>query len=155
VVIIDTDVLLLAYAFPRDVRQEANFSFLRKVKSDFPATTIYNLMELLGQLSFNVSAERLAQWKSWLVDAHQLAIIWPVNPDQATDALSFRQEIYDRPLARMQTSRIAFMDALIVDLAERTPAVERLVTWNARHFQGKTRLEVLTPEAYLERIPRV
>jgi predicted nucleic acid-binding protein len=151
VVIVDTDVLLLAYAFPRDERQQANRAFLERVRSDYPATTIYNLMELLGQLSFNITAERLSQWKSWLVDAHQLAIIWPVNPDETNDASSFRQEIYDRPLARMQANRTAFMDALIVGLAERTPTVERLVTWNARHFQSKTWLEVLTPEAYLEK----
>jgi hypothetical protein len=78
VVIVDTDVLLLAYAFPRDERQQANRAFLERVRSDYPATTIYNL-------------------------------------------------------------------------AERTPTVERLVTWNARHFQSKTWLEVLTPEAYLEK----
>jgi hypothetical protein len=54
-------------------------AYLQKIKSNSASTTIYNLMELLGQLSFNVSAERLSQWKSWLVDAYQLTLIWPVK----------------------------------------------------------------------------
>ena len=29
--------------------------------------------------------------------------------------------------------RMAFMDALVLSLAERTPGVEQFVTWNARH----------------------
>jgi hypothetical protein len=42
------------------------------------------------------------------------------------------------------------LDAFVVDSAERTQDVGCFVTWNARHFQGKTRLKVLTPEEYLD-----
>jgi hypothetical protein len=80
VVIIDTDVFVLAFAFQKDNRQKVNPSFFSKVRSDQPAITIYNLMEILGQLSCNFSAGRLSAWQSWLVDAYQLTIIWPVNP---------------------------------------------------------------------------
>ena len=151
-VILDTDVLLLAHSFSRDTRQPVNSAFLDKVRTAAPATTIYNVMELLGQLSFNVSPDRLSEWKSWLVDAYDLAIVWPFNPDDMISTFSYRQEIYDQPLARMQASRIAFMDGLILGLAERTPGVDRLVTWNARHFHGKTWLEILTPEMCLEQV---
>jgi hypothetical protein len=41
---------------------------------------------------------------------------------------------------------MAFMDALVLSLAERTPGVEQFVTWNARHSKS-TRL-ALTPEEY-------
>jgi len=30
-----------------------------------------------------------------------------------------------------------------------TPRCETLVTWNVRHFQGRTRLKVVTPQQYL------
>lgn len=52
----------------------------------------------------------------------------------------------------MRTHRMSFMDALVLNLAERTPGVEQLVTWNARHFKGKSTLEALTPEEYLARV---
>jgi hypothetical protein len=38
---------------------------------------------------------------------------------------------------------------MILSLVERTPNVEYFVTWNAKHFKGKTNLTVLTPEEYL------
>ncbi len=148
-VIIDTDVLLLAFAFHRDVRQTQNNAFLNSIQQTNAAITIYNLMELLGQLSYNLSAERLLTWKSWLVDAYQLTIIWPVDPDDPVNAISFRNEVYERPIERMINHRAAFMDALILNLAERTPDVEYLITWNARHFKDKSSLLVLTPQEYL------
>jgi hypothetical protein len=107
-------------------------------------------MEILGQLSFNLSAERLSAWQSWLVDVYGLTIIWPVDPQDTTASFSFRAEIFERPFERMLTHRAAFMDALILGLAERAPEVEAFVTWNARHFKGKSALKVLTPQEYLE-----
>ena len=53
-VVIDTDVLLLELAYPRDKRFAANAAFFTRAAKADPAITIYNLMELLGQLSFNL-----------------------------------------------------------------------------------------------------
>ena len=105
-------------------------------------------MEILGQLSFNLSPKRLETWQSWLVNAYQLTVLWPVNPDETASSFSFREEIFERSFARIQAHRMSFLDALILNLAERIADVEKFVTWNARHFQGKTTLEVLTPAEY-------
>ena len=152
-VVIDTDVLLLAFAFQNDKRQAINAAFLDQVQEADPAITIYNLMELLGQLSFNLSPAKLEAWQSWLIEAYQLAVIWPVELDkQTTTAVFFRGEIVERPFAKMSAKRMAFMDSLVLNLAERTPDVEHFVTWNARHFKDKSSLPVLTPEEYLKQI---
>jgi hypothetical protein len=150
VVVIDTDVLLLTFAFQADKRQAANSAFLDQVRTAEPAITIYNLMELLGQLSFNLAPTRLDRWQSWLIDAYQLAIIWPVEPETSSAALFFRAEIHERPFAKMRAQRMAFMDSLVLGLAERTPGVKQVVNWNARHFQGKSTLSILTPDEYLK-----
>jgi len=150
-VVIDSDVLLLAFAFANDSKQEVNRAFLEAVQTAQPATTIYNVMEVLGQLSFNLSPERLDQWQSWLVDAYQLTIIWMVDDGLKMGKESFREELYERPYEKMRSVRMPFMDALIISLVERAPDVECFVTWNARHFKGKTSLKVLTPEEYLAR----
>ena len=146
---IDTDVLLLSFAFQSDKRQAVNTAFLDQVRRAEPALTVYNLMELLGQLSFNLSPAKLDRWQSWLIDAYQLAVIWPADLEASSAALFFRAEIHERPFAKMRTQRMAFMDSLVLGLAERTPGVKHVVTWNARHFQGKSTLSVLTPEEYL------
>ena len=152
-VVIDTDVLLLAFAFQSDPRQATNAAFLNQVQNAEPAITVYNLMEILGQLSFNLSPAKLANWQSWLIDAYQLTVIWPVGPEEQTPAaVFFRAEIVDRPFAKMRAQRMAFMDALVLNLAERTPNVQHFVTWNARHFKGKSPLTVLTPEDYLRQV---
>lgn len=150
-VIVDTDIFLLAMAFQRDPRYAVNAVFLDRAQEANPAITIYNLMEILGQLSFNLSPAQLDAWSSWLVEAYQLTVIWPVNPDGQASC-DFQAEIFERPFARMRAHRMAFMDALILSLAERTPDVECFVTWNARHFKGKSSLVVLTPEEYLNQV---
>jgi hypothetical protein len=150
-VVIDSDVLLLAFAFSHDSKQALNRAFLEAVQTAQPATTIYNVMEVLGQLSFNLSPERLDQWQSWLVDAYQLTIIWMADDGLKMGKESFREELYERPYEKMRSVRMPFMDALIISLVERAPDVECFVTWNARHFKGKTDLTVLTPEEYLAR----
>ncbi len=54
-VVIDTDVVLLAFAFQNDPRQAANTAFLDRVQTAEPAITVYNLMEILGQLRSSLS----------------------------------------------------------------------------------------------------
>jgi hypothetical protein len=148
-VIIDTDVLLLAFAFQRDQRQAVNEAFLEQVQADSPAITIYNLMELLGKLSFNLSPERLDAWPSWLVDAYQLTLVWPFMPGETVGFAAFRDEIFTRPFVRMRSVKMPFMDSLILNLAERFPDTTIFVTWNARHFQTKSIVPVMTPAEYL------
>jgi len=149
-VVIDSDVLLLAFAYPNDDRQKANQKFLKAVHTAQPATTIYNVMEVLGQLSFNLSAEQLDSWQDWLANAYNLTIIWDTDSKEKIDPESWREVIYERPFQKMKTVRMAFMDALILSAAEHAPHVEYFVTWNAKHFKGKTTLTVLTPEEYLD-----
>lgn len=154
-VLIDTDVLLVEFRYSRDTRFQVNTSFLSRVKADEPCITVYNLMEFLGQMSFNMPSDKLVDWDRWLEDEYGLSILWPET--SGLDATSFfRTEIYDRPFSRMIEARggMPFNDALIIGLGERTPGVDALVTWNARHFLAKTKLSVLTPEEYLQRTER-
>ena len=150
-IVIDSDVLLLAYAYPNDERQKVNQKFLEAVQTAQPATTIYNVMEILGQLSFNLSADQLDGWREWLVNAYSLTVIWDVDSKEQVVPENWREIIYERPFQKMQSVRMAFMDALILSSAERAPDVECFVTWNAKHFKGKTSLTVLTPDEYLVR----
>ncbi|MEW5828546.1 MAG: hypothetical protein AB1846_06610 [Chloroflexota bacterium] len=149
-VILDSDVILLAFAYQRDSRQPLNTAFLEQAQDKGIAITIYSLMEILGQLSFDLSPDKLNAWQSWLVDAYSLTVIWPVDPENTTASTSFRTEIFERPFERMVSKRVAFMDALIPNLAERTPGAEMFVTWNAKHFKEKSTLKVLTPQEFLE-----
>lgn len=150
-VLVDTDVLLIEFRYQRDARFAANSSFLSKVKEEEPCITVYNLMEFLGQMSFNIPSEKLRDWDRWLEDEYSLLVVWPEGGDLDANGV-LRTEIYDRPFSKMldTANGIAFNDALILDLAERTVGIDTVVTWNARHFRNKTALTVMTPEEYVQ-----
>ena len=145
---IDSDIILIEMRYQRDARYTVNAQFLHAVRTAEPAITIYTLMEVLGQLSFNLPTYKLAEWRTWLSRQYGLAVLWP-NPGAMNTHEFMLHEIYQRPLVRMQTRRMGFSDALVIELAERTPDVHAFVTWNARHFAGKTHLPVMTPAEYL------
>jgi len=151
-VVIDTDVFVLAFAFHRDNRQAINSHFLEVVRTYEPAITIYSVMKLLGQLSFNLSAERLAQWRGWLQDNFALAVIYPATANRTADEF-FDSDLVKGPLQRMSRHPSPYLDSLILDLAEATENVRAFVTWNARHYQGRTSLRVMTPGEYVDSPP--
>ncbi len=91
------------------------------------------------------------QWQDWLVNVHNLTVIWGVEPDAFIADETWRDELYEKPFVKMRESKMAYMDAMILSLAERAPHVNFFVTWNAKHFKGKSSLKVLTPSEYLER----
>jgi len=144
-----TDVLVLAYAFHRDARQAANARFLDSVRALQPASTIYSVMGLLGKLSSNLSAKRLSQWPLWLQARHRLSILYPRTAEMTAETFFYREYV-DLPFARMQEHQMPFLDALILNLVEAVPDVDAFVTWNVRHYQGKTALRVRTPAEYLD-----
>ena len=47
------------------------------------------------------------------------------------------------------THKMTYGDAQILWVAEQHPEVERLITWNARDFVGRTHLQVVTPEEWI------
>lgn len=144
-IIIDSDVLLLAFTFSRDARQPANRQFLAMTTPR--GATIYTIMEVLGKLSFNFSPSHLQQWPAWLQDTYRLNILYPlVDGQEAMGCL--QREFVESPL-QIMTRRMSYLDALIMQLVAATPGVEMFVTWNARHFVGKSPVRVMTPAEVL------
>jgi len=146
-VVIDTDVMLLAFAFHRDPRQEANQRFLEAVQQRGPAMPIYGVMELLGQLSFNLSPQRLSEWPAWLQDRYGLTLLYPDTAKLEAEPF-FKAEFVAGPFYRMQQYPMPYLDSLILNLVENAPDVEAFVTWNARHYLDKTVVPVRTPAEY-------
>jgi hypothetical protein len=146
-VAIDTDVMVLAFAFHRDPRQEANRRFLDMVQTREPAMPIYAVLELLGQLSFNLSPQRLSEWPIWLQDRYGLTLLYPATAGLDAEAF-FQTELIARPFARMQQRQMPYLDSLVLNLVENAPDVKAFVTWNARHYQGRTTIPVQTPAEY-------
>ena len=147
-VVIDSDIFVRDLRYTRDSRHTLNRQFLTAVaaQSEHSATTIFNVLEVCGKLSFNLNRRQLLSLHAGFAGHHAVEILAPAVPMRAG------QRVMDMLVGRtfgVMLRKIAFTDALIIHTAESNPRVATFVTWNAKHFKDKTRLQVLTPEEWL------
>ena len=147
-ILIDTDIFVIDRRYSRDPKFQVNrrfLDYLRDKKFD-RATTIFNLYELCGIMSFNLSKQQVQNLFMGFESIYGLKIIYPPLGNKTPE------EAFDRLLADTMgiiLEKVAFLDALVISTAESAPNVDGLITWNAKHFLNKTRLAPQTPEDYL------
>lgn len=142
---IDSDVILMDRLLPHDPRYATNAEFLRRAVARTVCVTIFNLLEICGVLSFHLPPARVGKL---LADFHRMegiAVLYPpATPRHTKDFIRrFISHIGERVLRQMH-----FGDAATLYVAEANRCTH-LVTWNKRHFEGRTKLTVLTPEECL------
>jgi len=147
-ILIDSDIYAIDLMYPRDPRYALNSNFLINVAGEPKATTIFNVLEICGKASFVLPRDKLLKLYRNFAKDYAVIVLWPKTDAMlATDFLT--QRVVARSMAKMM-GRMAFLDALILCVAEEHPEVDVFITWNARHFKGKTPLLVQTPREYLE-----
>lgn len=145
VIALDTDVLTVRHVYRRDRRRTTNERFLQEGHAYGLGVTIYNLLELCGIAQpHGYSAREI--FRHYTTSSTVTVLYPPVLLDS--------EEAYWRAHNEALLSRIErgmrLGDAVILWVTE-TCGCEALVTWNTRHFVGKTELPVLTPAEWLER----
>jgi hypothetical protein len=148
VLAIDSDVFLIDCRYQRDTKYPVNRRFLDEVESRGVerATTLFNVLEICGVLTFNLNSNQLRTFYAGFAVRYGVRVLSPELPDRYGDRMI--DLLAGRTLGAI-LRRMAFGDALTLLTAESHPAVTTFVTWNASHFVGKTRLLVKTPEAWL------
>lgn len=139
-VLIDTDIFVVDLRYPRDPRYSENRAFLERVRRGawVGRTTVYNLMEVCGILSFNLSPSSLQELFIGFAAKYNVTVLFPEDGEEVC---------FDpvRILGMMER-KLSFGDALIAELAERyRRQLDLFVTWNAAHFVDKLPLKVVTP----------
>ena len=140
--IIDSDVFLRDLRYSRDKKIKATREFLELVKDRkiSGATTIYNFLEILGVMSYNLSEEDIVSLFRNFPATYNIVIIFPIEERKL---VCFKVEEVFLQIRK----EMGILDALIASLIEkRREDVETFVTWNKKHFQGKLPARVLTPE---------
>jgi len=140
-VLIDTDVFVIDLRYYRDPKYSENRAFLERVRQgEFVGRiTVYNLMEVCGILSFNLSPQSLEELFMGLATRYNVAILFPPDEEERT--------CFD-PVEILETmkQKFSFGDALIAELAQKHRKwLDLFVTWNAVHFADKLPLRVVTP----------
>ena len=139
---IDTDVLAVHHIFHNDSRYAATRDFFARIEGRPRAITVFNLLELSGIFaSANRAIESKAAFEKY-IRAGNVLILFPVLT--AGDAKHFWQVVTFECFDRIQKG-MRLGDAAILWALETNQEVDAFVTWNTRHFKGKTSLKILTP----------
>mgnify|MGYP000105985165 CR=1 FL=1 len=144
VVAIDTDVLVIHHIYTHDSRYEINEKFLRRVRENYKVgLTIHNLLELYGIAAMAWGRDKATTLYNNYLRTKNVVILHPEYPPNWTSYI-------DR-IVEYIAKGMHYGDALIAwVIDETTPAF--FITWNVRHFKGKIRVEVLTPEEFISTI---
>lgn len=147
-VLIDSDVFILDLFYPTDTRAAVNRRFIN-LDITGRATTIFNVLEVCGIASFNKTSEDVQRLFSEFHQTYNLDVLYPnvlVLPSEDAPK-HLIAKTFTRILLKMN-----FNDALILATAESFNA-STLVTWNVKHFEDRTSIQIITPEDFLSALP--
>lgn len=139
-IIVDSDIFVLDLRYQKDPRYLDNQAFL-SLRDVSRATTIYNVLEVCGIMSFNLSSASLLTLYADFGQKYGVSVFLP------PDGENFQRMIAGT--VNNITQKMTFGDAQILWLAEQIPEAGCLITWNTKDFMDRTHLRVLTPKAWL------
>jgi hypothetical protein len=145
VIVLDTDILIVDMRFPGDVRYPVNRRFLDHAsQTGLPLIiTVQTLLEVVGKCSFNVPQTEIVQLAARIPIQYDLKVL----PDTATKP-EYAGCTIAEVLVRIE-QRMSLGDAVnAVQIVKYIPAANCRLTWNARHYQGRLAIPVLTPEEW-------
>ncbi|MCZ7382964.1 MAG: type II toxin-antitoxin system VapC family toxin [Candidatus Methanoperedens sp.] len=145
-IFIDTDIFVIEKLFKDDNRYSTAKEFLNGDIKD-KCTSIYNLFELLGIASFNLNTSDLKKLLKGFPEVYDIKILFPSTAYESPDA--FIEQLFDKTFSKISL-KMNFMDALILSVAEEHNC-SKFVTYNVKHFEGRTDIPVMTPDEILTR----
>jgi hypothetical protein len=147
ITVIDTTIFIIDLRYKRDKHFSSNRVFLEWVaQTRSGVTTLFNLLEVCGILSFNLSDKQLQELFSYFSHRYAVEVLPHATLQSSLPALQTRD------LFRIISGKASFGDALIIAAIEKyLPKATHFVSWNARHFVGRLTIPSLTPKEFLER----
>ena len=144
-ILIDTNIFVIDLRYKRDINYRVNQAFLSSVAQNGNGfTTIVNLLELCGILSFNLNRDQLLDLWAYFYDRFKITVL----PDP--ELQSVFPDIEISRLFDILSKKSSFGDALMMAVAEKFLSfVSTMITWDNEHFKEKYTGKVLTPEEYI------
>jgi predicted nucleic acid-binding protein len=144
-IFIDTNIFVIDLRYKRDTNYKVNQAFLSAVAQNGNGfTTLVNLFELCGILSFNLNRDQLLDLWTYFYDRYKITIL----PEP--DLQSVFPDLEISRLFDILSKKSSFGDTLMMAVAEKYLSfVSTLVTWNNEHFNEKYTGKALTPEEYM------
>ena len=145
-VLVDTNIFVIDLRYKSDTNYAVNRAFLDHVSEKGNGfTTIVNLLELCGILSFNLNEKQLVELWFYFQDKYRVVVL-PVPSFQTNFPVIEIQEIFD-----LMKNRTSLGDALVISVAKKyLPFVTTMVSWDDAHFKNAFPGAVLTPKHFLK-----
>lgn len=145
-VLIDTNVFVIDLRYKRDISYRSNRDFLDYIgEKQIGFTTIVNLLELCGILSFNLNERQLTELWFYFQDNYQVTVL--PSPDLENDFPTIEMKrVFD-----LLKNRASLGDSLVIVVAQKhLPFISTMVTWDTIHFKRLFPGTVLTPDEFLQ-----
>lgn len=141
---LDSDIFVRDLRYKRDVHFEANQKLIEKIAAGeiSAVTSIFNVLEVCGVLSFNLSMEQLTDLYLGFPGRYHIKILVPFDAGGRID-----YDIFS--LFEQIRKRQSLGDAETAFVVQRfSRHLDSFVSWNARHFEGKIPIPAKTPESF-------
>lgn len=144
-IFVDSNLFVIDLRYPADSNYRVNRRALARLGRDGTGmTSLLNLLEVCGILSFNLSAPALHALYVHFARRYRMTLVPGSGYDTQLPAPTAR-----RVLERME-KRMGLKDAEIALMVEQHAAsLTAFISWNAKHFAGKLPVPALTPRAWL------
>ncbi len=144
-IFVDTNVFIIDLRYRRDKNFRTNKLFLsRMADSGRGVTSIYNLLEVCGILSFNLNRQQLAELFYYLPSRYNVEIL-PVHEADVPLPETRVGSILD-----VIVKRASFGDAVIAHFVEKNLSDDAVfVSWDASHFRELLSIKTITPDEFL------
>lgn len=148
-IFVDSNLFVIDLRYPDDANYRVNRRALdRLARNGSGMTSVLNVLELCGILSFNLSVEALHALYVHFAQRYRITVVPGGGYDTRLPAPTVRDV-----LAKME-KRMALKDAEIALAVEQHAVnLSSFVSWNAKHFAGKLSVPAVTPREWLHRRP--
>ena len=144
-ILVDSNIFLIDRFFKRDARFAENKKFAEGLSRIDAYFSIFTLLEICGIASFNLSPDELRLWFFDFPSVYNVKILEPSFDRDISSG-----ELFDNFLMRLFgeiEKKATLVDALILKEIK-SHNIKTLVTWNKKHFEHRTDIEVLTPAEF-------
>lgn len=144
-VFIDTNVFIIDLRYRNDSNFKTNCDFLDFIaKHGRGITSIVNLLEICGILSFNLNEQQIKELFYYLPEKYKIEII----PSHDIDSIFPKTHI--KAVMEIIYRKASFGDALIANIFNNYVTANAVfISWDAEHFKNLLSVDAITPREFL------
>lgn len=144
-IFIDTNVFIIDLRYRRNTQFKANQDFLNFIaRHGKGVTSIVNLLEICGILSFNLNKQQIQELFYYLPEKYRIGII------PSHDMSSVFTETHVKTIMDIIYRKASLGDALIANIVNKYVREKAVfISWDAVHFRNLLSIVTLTPQEFL------